>query len=82
MAANTSKETTIREIISIQGVPEKVFKLQNMGLSAGHVNAFDYCVVMMGFPSHAELLEGFMREIGCTETVTLEEAAADAARHV
>jgi hypothetical protein len=49
-----------------------------MGLSAGHVNAFDYCVTMMGYPTHAELLEGFLKEAGVTERVTIQQAREDA----
>lgn len=74
IALNTSKETTIREIISIEGIQERVFKLQNMGISSGHVNAVDYCVTMMGFPSHAELLEGFLKDTNAVEKVSIEQA--------
>lgn len=81
VACNTSKATTIREIISIEGIPEKVFKLQNMGLSGGHVNSVDYCVTMMGYPSHAELLAGFIAQTGATEKVTIEQAKEDARQY-
>lgn len=81
VSLNTSKATTIRELVSIEGIHEKVFKLQNMGLSSGHVNAFDYCTTMMGFPTHAELLEGFLKDTQAKEVVTLEEARADATAH-
>lgn len=52
---NISKVTTSCEIIEIEGVEEEVFRMQNMGLSAGHVNAVDYGVKMMGFPTLPEL---------------------------
>ena len=60
---NTSKETTIRELTSIDGIPEEVFRMQNMGLSAGHVNAVDYCTQMFGFPEHREMLIAFMEDM-------------------
>ena len=62
IALNTSKETTVREIISIGDVPEEVFRMQNMGISGGHVNAVDYCTMMMNFPTHFEMLEAFQED--------------------
>lgn len=59
---NISKETTSREIESIEGVDEEVFRQQNMGLTAGHVNAVDYCVNMMGFPRLEDLLTMFRNQ--------------------
>lgn len=52
---NISKETTVREISSIEGIHELVFRKQNMGLSGGFVNSVDYCSTMMGFPTLFEL---------------------------
>lgn len=56
-AMNISKETTVRELSKIDGITEEVFRKQNMGITAGHVNAIDYCTTMMGFPSLFELDE-------------------------
>jgi hypothetical protein len=47
----------VRELSTIDGIPEAVFRKQNMGISAGHVNALDYCSTMMGFPTLFELEE-------------------------
>jgi hypothetical protein len=52
---NISKETTVRELSKIEGIDEDTFRKQNMGISAGHVNAVDYCTTMFGFPSLFEL---------------------------
>lgn len=54
---NISKETTVRELSSVEGISEDVFRKQNMGVSAGHVNAIEYCTTMMGFPTLFELDE-------------------------
>lgn len=62
VALNGSKETTIREITAIEGIDESIFRMQNMGLSAGHVNAVDYCVTMFGFPEHREMLAAFIED--------------------
>lgn len=64
VALNTSKETTIRELTSVGSITEDVFRMQNMCLSAGHVNALDYCTTMMGFPTQSEMLEAFMKDTG------------------
>lgn len=67
-ALNTSKETTIRELTSIEGIDEDVFRMQNMGLSAGHVNAVDYCVTMFGFPEHKDMLAAFLEDTATEPT--------------
>lgn len=59
MCYNIGKDTTSRELVSIEGVDEEVFRMQNMHLSAGHVNAIEYCTTMMGFPKMDELLIAF-----------------------
>ncbi len=56
---NIGKDTTSREIVEIEGIDEEVFRMQNMHLSAGHVNAIEYCTTMMGFPKLDELLTAF-----------------------
>lgn len=52
--------------MSIGDVPEEVFRMQNMCLSAGHVNAADYCSTMLKFPTHYEMLEAFQQDTGAT----------------
>lgn len=54
---NISKETTVSELCYIDGIHEDVFRKQNMGVSAGHVNAIDYCSTMFGLPTLFELEE-------------------------
>jgi hypothetical protein len=54
--ANVARSTTKREIIDIQGVDEELFRMQNLNLILGEVNANEYCQYMMGFPSPQELL--------------------------
>lgn len=55
MACNVSKETTKKEISSIEGIAEPVFRLQNINLLYGSVNAVEYCTEMFGFPTLLEL---------------------------
>lgn len=49
-AANVSKRTTTREIITIKGIKEEVFKPENINLTMGPVSSLQYCQTMMGFP--------------------------------
>lgn len=54
---NVSKETTKREVIRIDGIPEEVFRLQNMNLFSGPVNAVEYCTNMFNFPPLSKLVD-------------------------
>lgn len=58
-AANVSKETTLREIIDVQGIPEYVFRMQNINCVSGHANALEYCTTMFNFPKPFELLSHY-----------------------
>lgn len=60
-ACNVSKETTRREIIGMKDVEESVFRLQNINLLSGHVNALEYGCVMFGFPHPDDLLKEFIQ---------------------
>lgn len=58
-AGNVSKETTVKELISVKGIPNRIVKLNNIDLMSGHVNAVAYCVNMFGFPSAKTLLNAY-----------------------
>lgn len=58
--ANVSKTTTKRELISIKGVEEDVFRMQNLNLIVGRVNALEYSQTMFNAPKPEELLQAFM----------------------
>jgi DNA polymerase elongation subunit (family B) len=55
LVSNVSKETTENELVSIDGIKEKVFREQNLGLIAGSVNAIEYCSRMLNLPSLDEI---------------------------
>ena len=50
-------KTTLRELADIVGIDEEVYRKQNMHLSAGHVNAVEYCSTMFGMPKLDELMD-------------------------
>lgn len=58
--ANVSKSTTKREIISIGGLEEEVFRLQNINILAGPTNALEYSQTMFNMPKPNELLKTFV----------------------
>ena len=60
---NISKETTVMELVSMDGVDELDFRRQNLNLLAGPVNAIEYCVNMFNFPKPESLLEMFEADI-------------------
>ena len=65
IGANVSKETTITELSSIEGIDEYVFRMQNINLLSGPTNAIEYCTNMFGFPSLDILLEDFKKITYC-----------------
>ena len=58
--ANVSKTTTKREVISIENVEEKDFRMQNMNLILGYANANEYTQVMFKAPKPDDLLKAFL----------------------
>ena len=58
---NVSKETTRKEILYVDGIPEETFRYQNMQLLGGHTNAMEYCVTMFNFPDLQQLEEEFLK---------------------
>jgi hypothetical protein len=56
---NLSKETTFRELSSIQGVPETVRRSIGINLTGGIVNAVEICCNVYKLPTFNDLLEDF-----------------------
>jgi len=52
-----SKDTTVRELASIEGIPLDVFRIQNINLMFGKVNAIDYGSTMFNLPTLTELMD-------------------------
>lgn len=57
IAANISKDTTSKELLEVEGMDKEDFKIANMNLMYGHVNAISYCTTMFNFPTLEELDE-------------------------
>ena len=64
IVANLSKETTMREIISIGDIDREEFKRNNINLMTGSIAHIDYCVSMFNFPTFRELDEIAKEELG------------------
>jgi len=54
-AANVSKDTTHREIMAVEGKTKNKFKIENINLMFGPINAIQYCVEMFNMPTLEEL---------------------------
>ncbi len=63
--------------MSIDGIDEEVFRAQNMGLSAGHVNAIEYCTTMMNYPDMEQLLHAFEQKNNVIPTEGLPGPSLD-----
>lgn len=59
---NISKETTKKELVSIDGVSEYVRRMQGINLSGGATNSVEFCSAMFGMPSLDKMLEAFVRK--------------------
>nr|DAX15711.1 MAG TPA: DNA POLYMERASE [Caudoviricetes sp.] len=55
LAANVSKDTTAREILSVEGITEEVMRLSNINLMFGKVNQVTYMSNMCNYPTLEEL---------------------------
>lgn len=60
--ANVSKSTTKRELISIEGIEETVFRMNNLNLILGLVNSVEYCTEMFHMPKPMDMLEKFQQK--------------------
>lgn len=58
-AGNVSKATCSKEIITIDGVDESVFRRHNLNLLQGHVNALEYGSEMFKLPKPRDILSYF-----------------------
>jgi hypothetical protein len=57
---NVSKETTKAEMCAIESIDEYTQRMQGINLvTAGHVNAVEFCQTMYNFPSLVKLLDEF-----------------------
>lgn len=59
---NVSKETTRKELTSMEGVNLYTQKMQTINLSGGHTNAVEWCTTLHNFPQLTSLLENFNQE--------------------
>lgn len=48
--------------MNIEGIDEQLFRMENMGISAGHVNSMSWCRNMLNFPEHEEMLKAFLQD--------------------
>ena len=54
---NVSKSTTVKELSKIKGIPEPIFRSQNMNLILGPVNSVEYATNMFKAPELEDILD-------------------------
>lgn len=59
---NISKETTVKEVINIEDIPQATYEKDNMLLNNGHVDAIQWCTSLCQFPTLAELCDLYDKE--------------------
>jgi len=62
IAANVSKDTTLKEVKSIEGIPLDIFRIQNINLLFGKVNSVEYATTMFNAPTLRQLENMFLEE--------------------
>lgn len=70
---NISKETTKRELIEIEGVPDQIRRMEGINFSGGHTNAVEFCTMLFGMPTMDTWLEAFEQHIEGREIVVTRE---------
>jgi hypothetical protein len=52
---NMSRQTTVRELVEIEGVRDHTRRIQGLNISGGRSNAVEFCTEVFGLPTLAEL---------------------------
>lgn len=61
---NISKETTKKEMISIEGLSNRIQRIQGINFSGGYSNAIEFCTDLFGMPTLDQWLGAFAPTIG------------------
>lgn len=64
---NVSRETTVKEIVDIQGMSKHDQKMNGINLSGGHTNAVEFCTSMFNFPQLTKMLANFENQFIVTD---------------
>jgi hypothetical protein len=56
---NMSRQTTVRELVEIEGVRDHTRRIQGLNLSGGRSNSVEFCTEIFGLPPLAELSKIF-----------------------
>lgn len=59
---NISKETTKKELLTIEGKSESIRRAQGINLSGGCSNAVEFCTSLFDMPQHMQWLEAYTRQ--------------------
>lgn len=59
---NMARNTTVKELLSIDGVSDYTRRMQGLNLSGGATNAVEVCCNLFGMPTLTEMLDAFAAE--------------------
>lgn len=62
IAANVSKDTCVKEVKEIEGIPLSKFRIQNINVLFGVVNAVEYSTEMFNAPTLQQLENMYLEE--------------------
>lgn len=63
MVINISKETTVSELVSVDGIPEAVVRMQTINFACGRTNAVEFCTSMYNMPTMEQMLASFQQHL-------------------
>lgn len=69
MLFNISRETTVAEVVDIEGTTDYQRQSIGINMSGGTNNAHELCNVIYGFPGHVEMLNRFDKQYGSRPTI-------------
>ena len=62
-ATNACRQTTVKEIIKIEGLSVLEQRQLGINLSGGIVNANEFCIMALNAPTQDDLLDAFLADI-------------------
>lgn len=67
--ANISRETTVCELVAVEGLDERTQRSVGINLTGGHVNAAEICTRVFKAPTYDVLLADYLMTKGIVTTV-------------
>lgn len=66
---NISKETTVKELVEVEGIPDETMRMQGINLSGAQSNAAEFCQTIFKCPQFFDLLDMFERDLAVDQNL-------------